>query len=123
MEIESTQKTLKQGEIYWLDFSPSTGSELKDIHPALIISSTNINNTKINTVVVLGITSNMKFAQIKGNVTLSSQKITYLKKDSVINVSQIFTIDKSRLKKKIGIINKDLLEKVFTGINFLFGKF
>lgn len=111
-----------QGEIYWVNFSPSTGSELSDMHPALVLQTTLINATRINTVVVTGITSNMKLAKIPGNVVLRKKDIPGLTHDSVVNVSQLFTIDKSRLEGRIGIVSGQMLEEVFGGIDWLFGR-
>jgi mRNA interferase MazF len=112
---------MKQGDIYLLDFSPSTGSELRGPHPALIVQSSFINKTAIQTTVVVGISSNLNLQKIPGNILLKKGSIG-LKKDSVVNVSQMYTIDKSRLQKRIGGINQDQLTQVFWGIDRLFGR-
>ena len=112
---------IKKGNIYWINFSPATGSELKDMHPAVVVQATHINNTAINTVVVVGITSNIRLKDIKGNVYIKKNHFG-LKKDSVINISQIFTVDKIRLEKYIGTLPLPVLEEVYFGLDLLFGK-
>ncbi len=112
-----------QGNICWVNFFPTVGSELVGKHPALVIQSTSINKTRIKTTVVLGLTSNIKLARIKGNVLISPDHMNGLEKETVVNVSQVFTIDKSRLGDKVGSISKEKLQQVFQGIDYLFGRF
>ena len=113
--------SIKQGELYWINFSPSTGSELKGRHPALIIQSTHINQTAIGTTVAVGISSNLKLKDVPGNVFIKKGEGA-LPKDSVANVSKLFTISKSRLGKKIGLLPSQYLGKIFEGIDMLFGR-
>lgn len=112
---------IKRGSIYWLNFSPSTGSELRDMHPVLVIQATHINKTMINTVVVVGISSNLTLQKIPGNALLKGKE-TGLPKDSVVNVSQIFTVDKSRIGEYIGSVQEERMEHIFHGIDLLFGR-
>ena len=85
-----------------------------------MIQSDDFNRSRIATVVVLVITSNIKLAQAPGNVLLPS-KVTGLSKDSVANVSQVITVDKSFLSEKIGAIPSYLLEQVENGIRLMMG--
>ena len=85
-----------------------------------MIQSDDFNRSQIATVVVLVITSNIKLAQAPGNVLLPS-KVTGLSKDSVANVSQVITVDKSFLSEKIGAIPSYLLEQVENGIRLMMG--
>lgn len=86
----------------------------------LVIQSNDFNRSRIATVIVLVITSNIKLAQAPGNVLLPS-KVTGLSKDSVANVSQVITIDKSFLAENIGTIPSYLLEQVENGIRLVMG--
>lgn len=112
---------IKQGEVYWVNFSPAVGSELKGLHPGVVIQSSDINDSGINTVVVVGVTSNMKLKKIPGNVFLRKGDCN-LPKDSVVNVSQIHAMDRSRIKEKIGTLSELQLEHVFFGLDILFNR-
>lgn len=85
-----------------------------------MIQSDDFNRSRIATVIVLVITSNIKLAQAPGNVLFPS-KVTGLSKDSVANVSQVITVDKSFLSEKIGAIPSYLLEQVENGIRLVMG--
>lgn len=112
---------VEQGDIYWVQFSPSTGSEMRGVHPALVLQQTFINQTGIQTVVVAAMSSNTDLKNIPGNVFIPKQK-SGLNKDSVINVSHIYTIDKSRLERKAGKLHAENMDLVFEGIDHLFGR-
>ena len=86
----------------------------------LVIQSDDFNRSRIATVIALVITSNIKLAKAPGNVLLLS-KVTGLSKDSVANVSQVITIDKSFLAEKIGVIPPYLLEQIENGIRLVMG--
>jgi mRNA interferase MazF len=81
----------------------------------LIIQSDDFNRSRIATVIAAVITSNVRLAQAPGNVLLSS-KSSGLSKDSVVNVSQVVTIDRSFLTERIGAISSHLLEQVEEGL-------
>jgi len=111
---------IQQGDIYWVHFQNKKGSVMVGDHPALILQSTFINQTRIQTIVVAGITSNTRLKIIPGTVVIGQE--SGLKKESIINTSQIHTIDKTDLERKIGKISSEKLEEVFTGIDHLFGR-
>ncbi|MGE3278665.1 MAG: type II toxin-antitoxin system PemK/MazF family toxin [Candidatus Altimarinota bacterium] len=112
---------VKQGDIYWVEFSPSTGSEMRGVHPALILQQSLINQTGIRTVVVVAMSSNTDLKHIPGNVLIPAKK-SGLKKDSVVNVSHMYTLDKSRLERKAGQLHQEDMDLVFEGIDHLFGR-
>jgi mRNA interferase MazF len=114
-------QSVKQGDIYWINFSPAIGSELKGKHPGVIIQSSDINQSLISTVVVIGISSNLKLKDVNGNVFLK-KGTGGLSKDSVVNISQVHTIDKSRLRKKMGRLSKTQVEYIFFGLDLLFDR-
>ena len=85
-----------------------------------MIQSDDFNRSRIATVIALVITSNLKLAMAPGNVLLPS-KAAGLSKDSVVNISQVITIDKSFLAEKVGKVQSYLLEQVEDGIRLVMG--
>ena len=108
-----------KGEIWWANLPDFSGSEPGFRRPVLIIQSDAFNISKINTVICAVITSNMKLPSAPGNVLLP-KGISNLPKESVINISQIITIDKSFLKECVGTISKSFVRKVEDGIKLVF---
>ena len=111
---------IQRGEIWWANLPEPIGSEPGFRRPVLVIQSNDFNRSRIATVIALVITSNVKLAQAPGNVLLPS-KATGLSRDSVANVSQVITIDKSFLTEIIGTIPSYLLEQVENGIRLVMG--
>ena len=104
----------KRGEVWWADLDVPRGSEPGYRRPVVIVQSNAFNKSKIRTVVVAVITSNLALAKAPGNMSLGINKRIGLKKESVINVSQIITLDKIYLTEKTGnlsIIQKQELEE------------
>jgi mRNA interferase MazF len=111
---------VQRGEIWWANLPEPVGSEPGFRRPVLVIQSNDFNRSRIATVIALVITSNIKLAQAPGNVLLPS-KVSGLSKDSVANVSQVITIDKSFLTENIATIPPYLLEQVENGIRLVMG--
>ena len=109
---------INQGDIFWIDFKPPNGSESGYRHPHLVIQNNLFNRSRISTVVVCTLTSNMKRASAPGNVALKKGEAN-LPKKSVVNISQIFTVNKSNLSEKIGTLSKDRISLVLQGIRLL----
>ncbi len=109
---------IKQGEIYWVDFGIPKGSETGYRHPHIVIQNNVFNESKINTVVVCALTSNLKWAKSPGNVLLKKGEGN-LPKDSVVNVTQVETIDKSFLAEKIGVLPASRVRQIIEGIKLL----
>lgn len=100
---------MQRGEIWWADLGTSSGSEPGYRRPVVIISSNAFNKSKIQTVIVAVITSNLRLANAPGNFSISKRD-SKLAKESVINVSQLLTIDKSFLIEKVSTLsNKNIL--------------
>jgi len=95
---------INQGDIYWLDLEEPIGSEPGYRHPHVVIQNDLFNHSRIDTVVVCLITSNLKRAKSPGNVLLQKNEGN-LPKRSVVNVSQIYTVDKMELFDKIGTLS------------------
>ena len=109
---------IKQGDIFWIDFRAPNGSEPGYRHPHFVIQNNLFNRSRINTVVVCSLTSNMKRASAPGNVALKKGEAN-LSKKCVVNISQLFTVNKSDLSEKIGTLSKERILQVLHGIKLL----
>jgi len=109
---------IEQGEIYWIDLAEPSGSEPGYRHPHIVIQNNLFNASKINTVVVCVLTSNLKRAQAPGNVLLNKGEAN-LPKDSVVNISQIYTVNKGDLAEKIGKVSEKRFNEILEGIQLL----
>lgn len=109
---------IKQGDIYWIDFGIPEGSEPGYKHPHVVIQNNVFNASKINTVVICALTSNLKRAKAPGNVLLKKGEGN-LKKDSVVNISQIITVDKLNLIEKIGFLSSSRVKQIIEGVKLL----
>jgi mRNA interferase MazF len=112
-------KEIRQGDVYWLDFGSSSGSAPADRHPCVVVQSDVFNRTRIATTVVCLITSNLGRAAAPGNVALKRHD-AHLPKPSVVNVSQIVTVDKSDLQERIGHLPAAALTSVLQGLQLIF---
>lgn len=109
---------IRGGSIYWVDFSPGKGSEPMGRRPGLVIQNDILNDSNLNTVVVLAITSTLKFGELPGNVVLRKSEANMPKK-CVINVTQIKSVGKNSLKEKIGTLSKERMAEVYDGIKLV----
>ena len=109
---------INQGDIYWIDFIDPDGSEPGYRHPHVVIQNNLFNRSRINTVVVCTLTSNLKRAGAPGNVSLKKGEAN-LPKKSVVSISQLFTVNKNDLSEKIGTLSKDRIFQVLQGIKLL----
>ena len=96
------------------------GSEPGYRRPVLIVQSDDFNRSRIGTVIAVVITSNIRLAEAPGNVFLP-QKLVCLPRDSVINVSQVVTIDKSCLTERLGALPSGLIDQVEKGLRLVLG--
>lgn len=110
---------VKRGDIYYADLSPVIGSEQGGIRPVLIVQN-DVGNKYSPTVIAAAITSQINKAKLPTHIEISAQEYG-LPKDSVILLEQIRTIDKKRLKEKIGHLDDELMEKVNEALNISFG--
>ncbi len=109
-----------RGEIWWADFGIPFGSEPGFRRPVLIIQDDSFTKSKINTVIVVPLTTNLLLENAPGNVLLEREESS-LSKDSVIVVSQIGVLDKNRLIEKVSRISKGIIEDVEYGIKMVLG--
>lgn len=109
---------IRQGEVYWVDFGEPGGSEPGYRRPAVVIQNDVFNASNIRTVVVCPLTSNLRRAEAPGNVLLAPGEAD-LVEQSVVNVSQIFTVNKRDLVEKVGSLAGERVREVISGINLL----
>ena len=108
----------KQGDIYWIDLGEPSGSEPGYKHPHIVIQNNIFNLSNINTVVVCSLTSNMKRANAPGNIVVNKGEAN-LSKKSVVNISQIYTVNKSDLVEKIGQVSEKRMHEILDGLKLL----
>jgi len=109
-----------RGELWWADFGVPFGSEPGYKRPVLILQNDFFNRSKINTTIVIPLTTNLMLADVPGNILITKNE-SKLKKDSVITISQIEVIDRQRLLEKITKIDRAIIEKVENNIMFVLG--
>jgi mRNA interferase MazF len=109
---------INQSDVFWITLKEPSGSEPGYRYPHVVIQNNLFNRSRINTVVVCALTSNLKRAKAPGNVMLDKGEAC-LPKKSVVNISQIFTVNKSDLSKKIGSLTLERFDQVLEGIKLL----
>jgi len=109
---------IEQGEIYRVDLGQPSDSEPGYRHPHIVIQNNIFNTSNINTVVICALTSNIKRAQAPGNVLLKKGEAN-LPKKSVVNISQIYTVNKSDLIEKIGKVSVTRFNEILEGVKLL----
>jgi len=109
----------KKGEIWWADLDEPRGSEPGYKRPVVIVQSDDFNKSRIRTIVVAVITSNLRLADAPGNIKLGATKNISLGKESVINISQLITLDKSYLTEKTGKLSVDQRHELNDGLKLV----
>ncbi|MCI5971374.1 MAG: type II toxin-antitoxin system PemK/MazF family toxin [Oscillospiraceae bacterium] len=110
---------VKRGDVFYADLSPVVGSEQGGVRPVLIIQN-DIGNKYSPTVIIAAVTSQINKAKLPTHIEISGDEYG-LNKDSVILAEQVRTIDKKRLKEKIGHLDENLMEKVNEALRISFG--
>jgi mRNA interferase MazF len=109
---------MQRGEIWWASLPPPSGSGPGYRRPVLVVQDDEFNESLIRTVVVVVLTSNLRLAAAPGNI-LCRRRDTGLTKDSVANVSQVFTLDKSLLTERVGTIPRRVLSRIEDGLRLV----
>lgn len=104
-----------QGDVVWVELPPPRGSAPAGRRPAVILQHERFNRSRLSTVVVAAITSNLRYAPLPGNVRLSKGEAG-LDRPSVVNVTQIATIDRDDIAGKIGQLTVRRLLEVWEGV-------
>ncbi|NJD01768.1 MAG: type II toxin-antitoxin system PemK/MazF family toxin [Ruminiclostridium sp.] len=110
---------IKRGDIFYADLSPVIGSEQGGVRPVLVVQN-DIGNKYSPTVIAAAITSQINKAKLPTHIEISAQEYGLLK-DSVILMEQIRTIDKKRLREKIGRLDDELMDRVNEALTISFG--
>lgn len=110
--------TICQGDIYWIDLGEPTGSEPGYILPYVVIPNNVLNSSRIRTVIVCALTTNLRRASAMGNVLLEPGEAE-LGEESVVNVSQVFTVDKALLTDKIGWLFRERVRQILAGLRLV----
>ncbi len=106
---------VRRGEIWWASLRSPRGSEPGYRRPVVIVQADTFNRSRISSVLAAVITSNLQLAAAPGNVRLT-QRQSKLPRDSVINVSQIVTLDKSYLTERVGRLPSEQLRQLDNGL-------
>jgi mRNA interferase MazF len=110
---------IRRGDIYYADLSPVVGSEQGGIRPVLIVQN-NVGNRFSPTVIAAAITSRQSKSNLPTHIPINSGT-SGLAKDSVVLLEQVRTIDKRRLKEKMGAIDQSAMNAVDNAISISFG--
>lgn len=102
---------MKRGEIWWASLPEPKGSEPGFRRPVVVVQADEFNRSKINTVVCASITSNLDLADAPGNIRVSARS-SGLRKPSVVNISQLITVDKRFLSKKVKTLDRQSMSHI-----------
>jgi mRNA interferase MazF len=112
---------VSQGDVFWASLPEATGSGLGFRRPVAVVQGDAFNASRLATVVVVPLTSNVRWASAPGNVALPSAR-TGLPRDSVANVSQIVAIDRALLAERVGHLSASDVELLLSGIDLVLGR-
>ena len=118
MQIIEGQMVINQGDIYWVPLEESNGLEQGHIHPHVVMQENVFNRSRLKTVVVCALTTNLKRAKAPGNALLEVGEAN-LPKQSVVVVSQVSTVDKTQLGEYIGSLTEQRINQILAGMQFL----
>ena len=109
-----------RGEIWWATLSDPVGSEPGYRRPVLVVQSDSFNRSAISTIVCVTITSNLRLATAPGNVRITA-RTSGLPKSSVVNVSQVITLDKTFLTERVKVLDAHAMRMVDDGLQLVLG--
>ena len=112
---------VSQGDIWWADLPMPRGSEPGFRRPFVVVQGDRLNQSRIGTVVCVLLTTNLRWANAPGNLLLNS-RITGLPKDSVANVTQVITLDKTELAERVAKLPRAKVELILAGLDVVFGR-
>jgi len=106
---------IRQGDVYWVELEEPSGSQPGYRHPHVVVQNNVFNQSRIHTVVVCPLSSNLERARAPGNVPLDAGEAD-LPKASVVLASQVFTVDKTQLSDYVGSLSRRRTRQVLDGI-------
>ena len=111
---------MRRGEVWWASLPEPRGSGPGFRRPVLVIQSDPFNESRISTVIVVVVTSNLRLTNSPGNILLE-KRASRLPRDSVINVSQLLTVDKSFLTERVSLLRTEIMASVDAGVKLVLG--
>ena len=112
---------ISQGEVWWADLPALSGSGPGYRRPVVVVQGDPFNRSAIGTIVSVPLTSTLRWADVPGNVRLTARS-TGLPRDSVANVSQIVTLDRSILTERVGKLARSKVDLILSGIDIVLGR-
>jgi mRNA interferase MazF len=112
---------ISQGEVWWADLAAPSGSGPGYRRPVVVVQGDAFNRSAIGTIVSVPLTSTLRWADAPGNVRLTARS-TGLPRDSVANVSQIVTLDRSILTERVGKLARSKVDLILSGIDIVLGR-
>lgn len=110
-----------QGEVWWADLGKPAGSQPGCRRPVVVVQGDALNRSRLATVICVPLTTNLRWAAAPGNALLTA-RVTGLPKDSVANVSQVVTLDKTVLTERTGKLPRAKLDLILAGIDVILGR-
>ena len=117
-DVPASRQDIEQGDVFWIDMDDPYGSEPGGRRPYVVVQNNMFNMTRINTVVLCAITSNQNQAFSPGNVLLNRREAN-LPRRSVVNISQVVTLDKQFLSERIGTLSSRRIQEIISGLHLL----
>jgi mRNA interferase MazF len=111
---------IRRGEIWWADLEDPRGSSPGFRRPLVVIQNDDFNRSRIQTVIGVALTSNLRLLDAPGNVLVSSRQAG-LPKDSVANVSQVVTVDRDALTERVGSLDSPTMTAIARGLRLVLG--
>lgn len=112
---------IAQGEVWWADLPAPEGSAPGFRRPVVVVQGDAFNRSALRTALCVPLTSNLRWAEAPGNVLLTARS-TGLPRDSVANVTQLVTLDRSVLVERVGKLSQPKLDLVLAGIDVVLGR-
>ncbi len=111
---------MKRGEVWWASLPPAAGSGPGFRRPVVVIQSNPFNESRISTVVIAAVTSNLALAVAPGNVRIGKGE-SGLSKPSVVNVSQVLTVDRAYLTERVRALPAEIINRLDAGLRLVLG--
>lgn len=115
---EITNTVIKKGSIYWVNITGGSSSGKQEYRPYLVIQNDVLNESRINTTVVVAITSIPAFGKLPGNVIIE-EGVANMPWEGVVNVSQVVSIEKSKIEEEVGTLPEPLMNRVRDGLKLI----
>jgi mRNA interferase MazF len=109
---------IRRGQVWWADLGPPRGASPGYERPVVIVQADGFNKTDISSVIIAIATTNLRLARMPGNAFIS-RGIGGLKEDSVVNITQLFTVDKSDLLELLGTLPQSSLDQIDKGLRLV----